>query len=64
MKVKHLIRLLNKVKDKERNIQFLYGNDDEDFYASDEIHVLHALDDDEQCVELFVHELNIYKINN
>ena len=29
MKVKHLIRLLNKVKNKERNIQFLYGNDDE-----------------------------------
>jgi len=64
MKVKHLIHLLNKVKDKERNIQFLYGNDDEDFYASDEISLLHALDDDEQCVELFVHELNIYKINN
>ena len=48
MKVKHLIHLLNKVKNKERNIQFLYGNDDEDLFASDVIHVLHALDDDEQ----------------
>tara|TARA_R100000353_G_scaffold157938_1_gene117103 strand:+ start:2953 stop:3162 length:210 start_codon:yes stop_codon:yes gene_type:complete len=64
MKVKHLIRLLNKVKNKERNIQFLYGNDDEDLFASDVIHVLHALDDDEQCVELFVNEFYTYKINN
>lgn len=62
MKVKHLIQELQKIKDKERDIQILIGDDDKDYHGSDEFTLMHFLDNDDQCVEIFINENWIYEI--
>ena len=62
MKVKHLIKLLEKIKDKERDIQILIGDDDKDSYGSDDFTLMHTLDNDDQCVEMFINKNLIYEI--
>jgi hypothetical protein len=53
MKVKELIEELQKIKDQNRTIEILVGNEDEDIYSTTNIELHHTLDNDEQCVELF-----------
>lgn len=62
MKVKHLIQELKKIKDKERDIQILIGDDDKDHYGSDDFTLMHTLDNDEQSVEIYINENWIYEI--
>ena len=62
MKVKHLIQELEKIKDKERNIQILIGDDDKDYHGSDDFTLMHTLDNDNQCVEMFINKNLIYEI--
>ena len=62
MKVKHLIQELKKIKDKERNIQILIGDDDKDYHGSNDFTLMHTLDNDEQSVEIFINENWIYEI--
>jgi len=60
MKVKELIKELQRIKDKEKELEILIGDDDNDYYTCSELTLMHTLDDDEQnCVEIFVntHEL-------
>jgi len=62
MTVKHLIQELQKIKDKERNIQILIGDYDKDYHGSDDFTLMHTLDNDEQSVEIFINENWIYEI--
>ena len=62
MKVKDLIQELQKIKDKERDIQILIGDDDKDYHGSDDFTLMHTLDNDEQSVEIFINENWIYEI--
>ena len=61
MKVKELIKELNGIKDKERFIQILIGDEDRDYQGSDTFILMHTLDD-EQCLEIFVDKNSIYEI--
>lgn len=64
MKVKKLISLLEKIKDKDRELQILIGNEDEDFMHYNQFELMHTLDDDEGVVEIFANTENaIYYIN-
>ena len=64
MKVKELIALLEKVKDKNRNLQILVGNEDEDFIHYNQFELMHTLDDDEGVIEIFANTENgIYYID-
>ena len=62
MKVKDLIEQLQLIKDKERDIQILIGDDDKDYHGSDDFTLMHTLDNDDQCVEIFINENWIYEI--
>jgi hypothetical protein len=62
MKVKHLIQELKKIKNKERDIQILIGDDDKDYHGSDDFTLMHTLDNDDQCVEIFINKNWIYEI--
>ena len=63
MKVKELIKELQNIKDKEREIEILIGNEDKDFYTCSEIDLMHTLDNDETSVELFVNTSKLYDLN-
>ena len=64
MKVKELIALLEKVKDKNRNLQILVGNEDEDFLHYNQFELMHTLDDDDGVIEIFANTENgIYYID-
>lgn len=62
MNVRHLIQELQKIKNKEREIQILIGNDDKDYHGSNDFTLMHTLDNDEQSVEIFINENWIYEI--
>lgn len=62
MKVEHLIQELQKIKNKERDIQILIGDDDKDYQGSDDFTLMHTLDNDEQSVEIFINKNLIYEI--
>ena len=62
MKVKQLIEELNKIENKEREIQILIGNEDNDSLGCETFSLMHT-DDCEQCVEIFCEEKNVYNIN-
>lgn len=53
MKVKELIKELQAIKDQDRKVEILIGNYDEDIYSTSNIELHHALDNDEQVVEIF-----------
>jgi|9_EtaG_2_1085328.scaffolds.fasta_scaffold15843_6 uncharacterized protein YcnI len=56
MKVKELIKELQQIKDKDKELQILIGDDDNDYYTCSDFTLMHTLDDDEQnCVEIFIH---------
>ena len=61
MKVKELIEQLNEIKNKDRNIQILIGNEDIDLSGCDDFTLMHT-DDSEQCVEIFCFEDEVYQI--
>ena len=64
MKVKQLIEELNKIEDKEREIQILIGNDDISNYGAlgcETFSLMHT-EDNEQCVEIFCELKNVYNI--
>ncbi len=64
MKVKELINELSKIKDKERDIQILCGDEDRDYECCEVFELMHT-DEVEQCVEIFMHRKNvdiIYKL--
>lgn len=61
MKVKQLIHELNKIKDKERDIQILCGDEDRDYEGCEVFELMHT-DDVEQCVEIFMHRKDVYII--
>ncbi len=61
MKVKELIKILQKIDNQDRHIQILVGDEDKDNFASDNFEVMHT-DDVEQCVEIFIEDKNIYQI--
>ena len=64
MKVKGLIKELQQIKDKEKELEILIGDDDNDYYTCSEFTLMHTLDDDEQnCIELFIHTENLYNLN-
>jgi len=63
MKVKELIIELQNIKDKEREIEILIGNEDKDFYTCSEIDLIHTLDNDETSVEIFVNTTKLYDLN-
>jgi len=52
MKVKELIEELNKIENKEREIQILIGDEDNDSLGCEKFELMHT-DDCEQCVEMF-----------
>ena len=52
MKVKELIKILQSVEDKNRNIQILIGDEYDDSLGCEVFDVMH-IDDSEQCVEIF-----------
>ena len=54
--------LTQKIKDKERDIQILIGDDDKDYHGSDDFTLMHTLDNDEESVEIFINENWIYEI--
>jgi len=60
MRIKQVIKILQSVKDKDRSLQILIGNEDDDFLASDIFEFMHT-DDCEQSVELFIHNDELYK---
>ena len=62
MKVKELIKELQNIKDKEREIEILIGNEDRDFYTCSEIDLMHTLDNDETSVEIFVKTSKLYDL--
>ena len=53
MKVKELIKELQAIKNQNRDVEILIGNYDEDLYSTRNIELHHALDNDEQAVEIF-----------
>jgi hypothetical protein len=59
MKVKELIAILNNIENKDREIQILIGDEDNDSLGCETIELLHT-DDVEQCVELFCHIEDCY----
>jgi hypothetical protein len=61
MKVKELIKELNKIKDKDRNLQILCGDEDRDYEGCEIFELMHT-DENEQCVEIFMHRKNVYII--
>ena len=64
MKVKELIKELEQIKDKEKELEVLIGDDDNDYYTNSEFTLMHTLDDDEQnCIELFIHTEKLYNLN-
>ena len=63
MKVKELIKELQNIKDKEREVEILVGNEDKDFYTCSEIDLMHTLDNDETSVEFFVNTSKLYNLN-
>ena len=63
MKVKELIKELQNIKDKEREVEILIGNEDKDFYTCSEIDLMHTLDNDDTSVEIFVNTAKLYDLN-
>jgi len=61
MKVKELIKELNKIKDKDRNLQILCGDEDRDYEGCEIFELMHT-DENEQSVEIFMHRKNVYII--
>lgn len=59
MKVRELIAELQKIEDKEREIQVLIGDEHDDHMACDTIQLTHT-DDVEQCVEIFCNVNDCY----
>ena len=55
MKVKELIKELQQIKDKEREVEILIGNEDRDYYTCSEIDLMHTLD--------FVNTTKLYDLN-
>ena len=52
MKVKELIEQLNQIENKERELQILIGDEDNDSLGCETFELMHT-DDCEQCVEIF-----------
>jgi len=52
MKVRELIAELNKIENKERELQILIGDEDNDSLGCETFELMHT-DDCEQCVEIF-----------
>ena len=63
MKVKELIKELQQIKDKEREVEILIGNKDRDYYTCSEIDLMHTLDNDDTSVEIFVNTTKLYDLN-
>tara|TARA_E500000081_G_C5974651_1_gene279709 strand:+ start:184 stop:438 length:255 start_codon:yes stop_codon:yes gene_type:complete len=63
MKVKELIKELQQIKDKKREIEILIGNEDRDYYTCSEIDLMHTLDNDDTSVEIFVNTTKLYDLN-
>ena len=63
MKVKELIKELQQIKDKEREVEILIGNEDRDSYTCSEIDLMHTLDNDDTSVEIFVNTTKLYDLN-
>ena len=61
MKIKELIKQLEKIKDKDRDIQILVGNEDFDSMGCDKFELMHA-DDCDQCVEIFCFDEDCYEV--
>jgi len=61
MKVKELIKELNKIKDKDRNLQIICGDEDRDYEGCEIFELMHT-DENEQSVEIFMHPKNVYII--
>ena len=61
MKIKDLVKELNQIKNKDRPLQVLIGNEDEDSIGCEIFSLMHT-DNCEQAVEIFCHEKDIYNI--
>tara|TARA_B100000768_G_scaffold156940_1_gene154731 strand:- start:737 stop:922 length:186 start_codon:yes stop_codon:yes gene_type:complete len=61
MKVKQLVEILQEIKNQDRDLQILVGDEDKDYFASGQFSIMHT-DDVEQCVEIFINKKNIYDI--
>ena len=61
MKVKQLVKILQNIKDQDRDLQILVGDEDRDYFASEQFSVMHT-DDVEQCVEIFIQKKHLYEI--
>lgn len=54
MRIKELIKVLQKIDDKNRNIQILIGNEDDDSLCCEVFDLMHV-NDKEHCIEIFCH---------
>jgi hypothetical protein len=61
MKISKLIEELQKIKDKDRELQILIGNEYNDSLGCDNFELMHTDNHGiEHCVEIFCHEDNCY----
>tara|TARA_R100000329_G_C7575447_1_gene203819 strand:- start:432 stop:677 length:246 start_codon:yes stop_codon:yes gene_type:complete len=66
MKVKELIKELSKIKDKERKIQILIGDEERD-YEGCEVFTLMRTDDGcdrDEPIEIFMYTKDVYKVDD
>ena len=61
MKINELIKELQKIEDKNRELQILIGNEDSDSLGCDKFELMHT-DDCDQVVEIFCYEEDCYSI--
>ena len=61
MKISELIEELQKIEDKDRELQILIGNEDDDSLGCEKFELMH-IDNCEQVVEIFCHEKDCYNI--
>ncbi len=66
MKVKELIKGLSKIKDKERDIHIIIGDEEKDYKRGEIFELMHTDNgcDRGQCVELFMFTDNMYNIDD
>ena len=63
MKISELIEELQQIEDKDRELQILIGDEDDDSLGCEKFEFMHIDDCGiEHCVEIFCHEKDCYNI--
>lgn len=61
MKIRELIQELQKIENKDRELQILIGNEDSDYLGCEKFELMHT-DNCDQVVEIFCNENDCYSI--